>query len=51
MDWINALPGSDSVNTNRSNNKREAVFYAVPAATVAMRWTDKKHIPAKIAQQ
>jgi hypothetical protein len=26
MDWINALPGNNSGNTNRSNSRREAVF-------------------------
>jgi hypothetical protein len=28
---INALPGNRSVNTNRSNNRRETVFYVIRA--------------------
>jgi hypothetical protein len=35
MDSINTLPGNSSVNTNRDNNRRETVFYAVHA--------DQKH--------
>jgi hypothetical protein len=29
MDLTNTLPGNSSVNTNRHNNRRETVFYAI----------------------
>jgi hypothetical protein len=36
-DLINALPGNNSVNTNRSNNRRETVSCAARAAIVALQ--------------